>query len=393
MRRGGPHHAPWLVAGAIAWVGLAWLGWSLWQGTPPRAGFDLTLLLDAARRVLDGRSPYDPAILAGMSPQATELFYSYPPPVAQVLTLLAWMPDGVALLVWAVGATVGLGLIAGLIARALGADGERVTVRVILVSPLVLPFGIALLFGNLDAWYPLAYGALLLSVLPGASRRTQRAAGVAIAIATIAKLHPGPLVLWVAARAVRDRSGPQGRVLAAAVVTGLGVVAVSLAVGGIGPWQDYVAVVRAGAGAGLVDPRNAGPVSLLGQSTGLGGGALPMAQAIVVLAVVAATLLAAWRLRDPVTSLAIASAASLMTLPVTWYHYPVALIPVAIALTIRYPGTRLYVALAAVVLDLAIAYLPLLWLAVVVLLVACLASDGTRTHGTPVPVTERTTGL
>ncbi len=156
---------------------------------------------------------------------------------------------------------------------------------------------------------------------------------------------------------------------------------------------DYVGVVRAGAGTGLVDSRNAGPVSLLGQATGLGGGALQMAQAIVSLAVVAATLLAAWRVREPVTSLAIASAMSLMTLPVTWYHYPVALVPVAIALVIRYPATRSRVVLATVVVDAAIAYLPLLWLAVAVLLVACLAPDGTRTHGTPVPVTGRTTGF
>ena len=46
-------------------------------------------------------------------------------------------------------------------------------VRAIAVAPLVLPFAIAVLFGNLDAWYPLAYGALLLAALPGSTRRMQ----------------------------------------------------------------------------------------------------------------------------------------------------------------------------------------------------------------------------
>ncbi len=374
MKRRGADLAPWLVAGVIAWIGLAWIGWSLWQGTPHRAGFDLTLLLEAARRVMDGGSPYDPAMLAGTSPQATELFYSYPPPVAQALILLAWLHDGVALIVWIAGATAGLGLVAGLIARALGADGRLLAVRAVAVAPLILPFGIAALFGNLDAWFPVAYGALLLAALPGASGRMQVAAGVAVAVATIAKLHPAPLLLWVAVRAIRDRGGPQARVLAVAAATGLAVALASLAVGGPGPWQDYVAVVRAGAGAGLVDVRNAGPVSLLGQATGLGGGGLQVAHAVVSLVAVGATLLAAWRVRDPITSVAIASVASLVTLPVTWYHYPVVLIPVAIALAVRHPGTRLHVALAVLVADLAIAYLPLLWLAVALILVASAAS-------------------
>lgn len=363
--------AAWLVAGTVAWLGVAWLGWSLWQSNPPKAGFDLSLLLGAARRVLAGQGPYDPAILGGTSPGATELFYSYPPPVAQAMTLIAWLPDGVALVLWAMAAAAGLGLVTLLIARASGRDGRRQAIRAVAVAPLMLPFAISVLFGNVDAWYPLAYGALLLTVLPRTSRRTHVAGGVAIAVATIAKLHPAPLLLWVATRAMRERGGPQARVLAAAAVTGLGVVAASLVVGGLGPWQDYVAVVRAGAGAGLVDARNLGPVSLLGQATGLGGGALQAAQVLVALAVAAATLVAAWRVRDPLTSVAIASAASLVTLPVTWYHYPVALIPVAVALAIGHPAARPRLVLAVVVADLAIAYPPLLWLAVAILLVAC----------------------
>jgi hypothetical protein len=371
MRIPSERLGPWLVAGTVAWVGLAWIGWTLWQSTPPRAGFDLTLLLQAARHVLDGQSPYDPAMVAGISPDATELFYSYPPPVAQAMTLVAWLPDGLALVAWAAGATAALGLAGASIARAAGARGLDVAVRMVAVAPLVLPFGIAILFGNLDAWYPLAYGALLLSALPGASRRTQVIAGVAVAAATVAKLHPAPLLVWVAVVAIRERGGPQARVLAAAATTGLAIVGVSLVIGGLGPWQDYVAVVRAGAGAGLVDPRNAGPVSLLGQLTGAEQGTLQAAQAVVTLSVLVVTVLAASRVRDPVASVAIASAASLMTLPVTWYHNPTALIPLAILLVLSSSAARARVALAVIVVDVAIAFLPLLWLAVGVLLAAC----------------------
>ena len=94
-------------------------------------------------------------------------------------------------------------------------------------------------------------------------------------------------------RAWRERGGPHARVLGAAVVAGLAIVAVSLLVGGVAVWLDYVTVVKAGAGAGLVDPRNIGPVSLIGQATGIDGAALRWIQVAVVAAVVVVTLVAA----------------------------------------------------------------------------------------------------
>ena len=360
----------WLVAGLVAWLGVAWLGWTLWQADPPRAGFDLALLLDGARRVTDGLSPYDAAMLAGAAPGASELFYSYPPPVAQAMTLIAWLPDGVVLILWALGAAAGLGLVTQRIARAPGGDGRREAIKAVAVVPLVLPFAVAILFGNLDAWYPLLYGALLLTVLPGASPRAQVAGGVAAAVVSIAKLHPAPLLLWVAVRAFRDRGGPQARVLAAAVVAGALILAVSLVVGGIGPWADYIQVVRTGAGSELVDPKNLGPVSLIGQATGVDGAILRVIQGLIALGVAAVAMTAAMRVRDPLLSLGVVSIASLVTLPVTWYHYPVALLPLAIALVIRHPASRPWVVLAVVVVDIAIAWLPLTWLAVAILVVA-----------------------
>ena len=57
-------------------------------------------------------------------------------------------------------------------------------------------------------------------------------------------------------------------------------------------------------------------------------------------------------------------------LPVTWYHYPVALMPVAAALAIRDPRSRPWVAAAIVLVDVGIVVLPLVWLAIGVVIAA-----------------------
>ncbi len=386
----------WLLLGAIGWGGVLWIGWMLWNQDPPRAGFDLTLLLDGARAVAAGESPYDPAMLAGQAPESTELFYSYPPPVAQAMQLVAWMPNGVVLVLWGLGATAGLGHIAAEISRRERPGGRAPMVdpgalgigfRAMLAAPLFLPFAVAVLFGNLDAWYPLAYGALLLTILTRPSKLTLLAAGAAIAAISIAKLHPASLLLWIAARAWAERGGPQGRVLAAATVTGVAILAASLLVGGVQPWLDYVQVVQAGAGADVVDPRNYGPVSLLGQATGMDAASLRIAQILVTLTAFAVTIVAALRVRDQLTSLAIAFTASLVTLPVTWYHYPVALIPIGLALAILHPAARTRAVLAMVVAGLAITIVPLFWIAVAVLLAACVEVAIRSRTRVPAPAT------
>ncbi len=372
VKRAANGLAAWLLVGAIGWAGIVWIGWLLWQQTPPRAGFDLTILLDAARRVLAGQSPYDPAMIAGTSPDATSLFYSYPPPVAQAMTLVAWLPDGAALVLWGLGATMGLGFVAWRLALAAGRPTAGPdAIRAVAVAALILPFAVAVLFGNLDAWYPLAFGALVLAVAAGpGSRRQAVAGGIALGIVAVAKLHPASLLIWLGARALVDRGGPAGRTLAAAVVTGAAIIAASLVVGGFGPWQDYVAVIRVGAGAAVIDPRNVGPVSLLGQVVPLDAAHVRLAQIAVALAAVAVTVIAAVRVRDPLASLAVGIAASLVVLPVTWYHYPVALIPVGLALVMSRPAARALVAVSVLVADIAVAFALLLWVAVGVLLAA-----------------------
>jgi hypothetical protein len=158
------------------------------------------------------------------------------------------------------------------------------------------------------------------------------------------------------------------------------VVAISVVVGGVQPWADYVAVIGAGSRADLVDPRNAGPAAQIALLLGGGNGpSLARALQIPVAAIaLAVTVVAAVRLADPVESLAWAAAASLVVLPVTWYHYPSALIPFAIVAVLRSrvlpPALAqrvvLTVSAAAVVAAIAIAWLPLLYVATGLVLVA-----------------------
>ena len=330
------------VVGTIAWAGLALIGWRLAQAGPPGVGFDLALLLEAGRHAAAGSSLYSPALVAGASVEAQTLFYSYPPFVAQALAPLAGVPLPVVLVAWSVGATAALAAVAVAIARRLAPDltPSAVALPVVALAPLALPFGVGMLFGNLNVFFPALYGLLLLGAI-GDSRRARVVAGMALGVAAATKLHPASLLIWFAVRGLRQRrdGSPAAawEVVAVAVATVAALAAFSLAAGGTSPWADYLAVVRAGTGADLVDPRNMGPAGQLGLAFGLDATAVRLVHLAVAIGAVAITAWSAWRHRDPVQSLGWAALASLVTLPVTWYHYPAALLPFAIAALVRRP--------------------------------------------------------
>jgi Glycosyltransferase family 87 len=375
-----------LVVAALGWANVAILGRAMLAQSPPAAGLDLELLLNAARRVAAGDSPYDPGAVAhGL--QARDLFYSYPPFVAQVLTPLAGLPTWLVLTGWCLGAGAGLVLIAALLARApigrpataLPALSLDCALLAFAAAPLFFPFTIALLFGNVDAWFPLLFGAVVLTLAShgtAPSRATSIAGGVALAVASAVKLHPGTMVVWLAAR--RPAAGtrwPHRTVIAAVIATGISILAVSLLVGGVGPWRDYVDYLRLTAAADLASRVNIGPASQLALLAGDSGLARPLAVVFAGVAVVA-TIAVARLVRDPLESMSWAIVASLIVLPVTWYHYPVVLIPVALVAWTRSRGTArarsvtLALAAGVVVADVAIALPVAIWLAVVLLFVA-----------------------
>ena len=372
-----------LVAGSIAWIGVVVIALQLAGRSAASLGFDLELLLEAGRSVAGGRSPYAPELVAGGPPLATSLFYSYPPPVAQAFSVLAAVPSRVMLVLWSLGAILGFLAVTELLRRRLAPQrSPRVAMSVAAAcAPMTLPFAIGLLFGNLDAWFPFLYGAMLLAAItPG--RATAVGAGLALVAAT-AKLHPASIGLWFLTRALRQRAagGPAsgGLVVVTAGVVGALVVGASLAFGGTALWSEYGAVVRSGAQAEIVDPRNAG---IAAQVTGLIGGDDALARSLHVIVAVAAVIVtawAAWRRPDPVESFAWATAASLATLPVTWYHYPSALLPIAAAAMLRASGedgrrVSLLVTAGAVVAAGALVWLPLLWVAVGLIVLAARVS-------------------
>jgi hypothetical protein len=322
-------------------------------------------------------------MLAGAAPVAERLFYSYPPVVAQAMALVAAIPSPVMFVAWIVAAVAGWAAVAAALARRFGgASGwapSEVAGSAIALTPLLFPFAIGLLFGNLDVFFPFLYGLLLLGVVPLATEAASIAGGVATAmggaaaaIAGATKLHPGSLGVWLLVRATR--SAEARRALVAFIAAGVAIVTVSLMISGTQPWADYVTVVRAGSGADLVDPRNGGPAAQLAMLLlGAGTDAESLARSLqipVTLLALGATAVTAWRLEDSVASLAWGATASLVILPVTWYHYPSALLPFALAALLRARGTavaRTTAALlvaAGIVAAIAIAWLPLLWVAI-----------------------------
>lgn len=381
-----------VVLGVVGWIGLAVIAVRMLATDPPSAGFDLKLILEAGERVAAGMSPYDPAMVAGTADlEAVDLFYSYPPPVAQAASLVAGLPLAVAVAGLWVMAVAGWAHVVDRLGRARGSARRRVaTGLAVAVVPLVFPFAIGLLFGNLSTLYPIGYGLLLVGLLVvemdgggGRSvggRRAVIVGGLAIGLLAIAKIHPGAVLAWLLVRGVVERraggSSASWWAAGAALIVAVTVVAGSVALYGIGPWQDYVAVLRSASAAGVLLEANAGPVATIVGWLGGDEAAVRLLQPVVVGLAIVVTVVAAWRVRDTTASLAVAAAASLLILPITWLHYPTALLPFAAAALlvagdpVATPDRRALLAVAAgVAAALAIVAPPLLWVAVALVLV------------------------
>jgi hypothetical protein len=157
---------------------------------------------------------------------------------------------------------------------------------------------------------------------------------------------------------------------------------VSVLVFGIRPWQDYSTVAATAARAELVDHRNDAPAAQLALWLGASSDTARLLQLPVLTAALLAIAGAAWRVRDPLESLAIAATASLFVLPISWVHYPAVLIPFGIAAVIRESEPRARTPIATIlgaallVAAVSILWLPLLWLAIALTLLAIHRSGG-----------------
>ena len=351
MRRPRPIRIPvvpaLLTLGVFGWASFVVLAVLSYLHKPPSAAFDLELLLQGGRLVAGGHSPYDPSLIAGRTVEIQSLFYSYPPIVAQLTSLVAAIPSPVIFGAWIASSIAALAVVARVIRdRFAPAMPWLVPVLAsVALAPLWFPYTVGALFGNLDVFFPALYGLMLVAGSVDGSRSTDRrlavVGGVALALASITKLHPGLLALWFLLRGLRATRGSGNRlpiawlVLAAAAVTGLAILAVSLIVGGVQPWLDYLGVLKASTNVDLLDYRNLGPVAQIVMLLGPGPGAIGPMQAGMLALAVAVTAWSALRVDDPLESFAWASFASFVPMPVTWFHHFGALLPVGLASALR----------------------------------------------------------
>ncbi len=87
--------------------------------------------------------------------------------------------------------------------------------------------------------------------------------------------------------------------------------------------------------ADLAGSLNIGPASQVALLLGGSDATARLLQVGVTLAALGITVIAAARASDPVEGLAWAVTASLVVLPVTWFHYPTALVPFAVLAVAR----------------------------------------------------------
>jgi hypothetical protein len=169
---------------------------------------------------------------------------------------------------------------------------------------------------------------------------------------------------------------------AAAALAAAVLVVISIVLFGPGPWQDYTSVASTAARAELVDGRNAAPAAQLALWLHLDSAAARLFHLPVLVIALAAIAAAAWFVSDQVESLAIAATASLFLLPVSWIHYPAALLPFGAAAVLRARGrepdvrrrVNLLASAALVAGVLSIPWMPSLWIGIGLALLAVHAS-------------------
>jgi hypothetical protein len=287
----------------------AWTGQIQW-------GYDFSAYWAAAGHLIHGESPYQPHQLAGSYPPQQQYLYLYPPALAVAFVPLAWLfPTDYRAAAWV---WTGLGA-AILVASVLAISRvERLDER----FPLLAGRRRWLLVGAALAFPPVV-GELVLGnvhlLLLGfftfawlGIRRGDRAgdawAGAAIAAATLVKLFPAVLVLWLLA---------SGRFRAAgyAVVAGLVLVLVTLPVTGLDPWLQYPTVL-----ANLSAP--ADPTDTLAPTVWLAPFlGFTLARLVVTAVGVVVVVIAARRVDDTARSFGVAIGASILIAPALYHHY------------------------------------------------------------------------
>jgi hypothetical protein len=310
-----------IVGAVLLAIGVGLLGLALARSVrigDGQTAIDFAAYHAAAAAVADGRSPYQPEMLAGPVPAQGRGAYRYPPPLAQLLVPLAGLPMPVAAGVWLVGQLIAVAVAVWFAGSLGGAPPSRE--RLIwtgVAATYFLPVFDSLWKGNVSGWLALATALALAGGLR---------AGPQIAAATLVKLTPGAiLVPALLGSAVPDRR----RLLLAAAATLIAVAGASIVISP-GAWLDYLRVLP-NLALGWADyPTNLAPAALV--STRLPGpvdfaplvrlAALSTAVVLLVGSVVLARREGGW----PAAVVA-ATAAGLLIPAALWYHYLCPLLP------------------------------------------------------------------
>src|SRR2546427_456490 len=144
-------------------------------------------------------------------------------------------PAGLPAVAWVVVGVIGWTALAALAARLLATQPPSAGFDL----ELLLEAGRRIAAGQ-SPYDPALVGGAALRRAGGSTR----AAGVALAAACVAKLPPASLGIWFVLRGSAER-----RVAGVAVMAAVVIVASSLALGGLDPWRDYLAVIAAGSRA------------------------------------------------------------------------------------------------------------------------------------------------
>ena len=278
-------------------------------------GYDFSAYWSAARHLLAGEPIYTAAQLAGSYAPQVQYLYLYPPPLAALVTPLAWLfPTDYRAAAW-VWAGLGALILAGSVLAL--ARSERLADR----YPVLAGRGRWLLVAGAFAFPPvvgeLVLGnvhLLLLGLLTVAWLGIQRGdsrghalAGGAIGIAAVIKVFPGLLLLWLLLTR-RFRA-------AAWVAIGAGAaVLVTLPFTGIEPWTQFPTVL-----ANLSAPSDTtdtlAPTVWLAPYLGFLGARVLVTLAGLALLVWVASATA------PARSFAIAVTISVLIAPALYHHY------------------------------------------------------------------------
>ena len=291
-------------------------------------GYDFSAYWLAARHLLHGEAIYTPLQLSGPYPPQGQFLYLYPPLAAVLAIPLAWLSSdsyGPGAAVWAaLGAVAAAGVVVG-IARLEGLATSTGRLLLLAGAAFVFPPLLAeLVLGNVHV---LILGLLALAWwgVRAGGPRGDALTGVAIGAASLIKVFPALLIVWLAVTG-RWRAGAWALAAAAALAV------TSLPVTGLDAWLTYPAVLsNIGPPADVTDAL--APTVWLGTIV-----SPPLARLLVIGAGIVAVVWSAARLEER-ASFGIAVAAAVLVAPAVFQHYlTIMILPLILGLRLVVDG-------------------------------------------------------